>query len=528
MALKYIAVSALAFALLFLAPVAAPPPVTLSTNLTAWAAPAVFVQYTNSTFYVNYTNATGCIRGSGVCTLQIPSVTGPKIPMQQSNISCYALSYNISTSNSTFWKIQCDSPGYDSQNYDNRTPTNILVSISFLDRNRSYAAPDSITLLNSTMADNSSGILSITQNSTLGGNIGTGVYDILFNWLSRGIKVRLNGLNAQDSANLAGYAQADNYTSSSDVANISVSKRYFVNISFRQFANYSITIAAQPGLRWYKCLNPPCNSSAWSRIWNFTEFQENSINYVRFNFNSSDPEIQGGVCTENWSCTSWSSCSGNAQTRTCSDANACGTTSNKPAESQSCGTAASAPAVSSAVSSSSQCTPEIKLSAAKELSYVSGIKIADSAVIKNTGSCSLYNIVINLDAPENWHAKEIKIDALAPGESKYFLMDYVLPFDASGKYNLNLLAASESASAGTEINIIVSPNPARADIIIGGPVTLSAETENTNVPQSPMTGAAIAEIPANRQLAGIALLAFAAILTAWKALASKKFRKLFR
>ncbi|MBI2667523.1 Ig-like domain-containing protein [Candidatus Woesearchaeota archaeon] len=42
-------------------------------------------------------------------------------------------------------------------------------------------------------------------------------------------------------------------------------------------------------------------------------------------------------CTESWSCTSYSACSNGQQTRTCTDSNNCGTTNNKPAESQSCG-----------------------------------------------------------------------------------------------------------------------------------------------------------------------------------------------
>jgi hypothetical protein len=42
-------------------------------------------------------------------------------------------------------------------------------------------------------------------------------------------------------------------------------------------------------------------------------------------------------CSESWSCTAWSACSqGGTQTRTCTDQNACGTTTSKPAESQSC------------------------------------------------------------------------------------------------------------------------------------------------------------------------------------------------
>jgi PGF-pre-PGF domain-containing protein len=42
------------------------------------------------------------------------------------------------------------------------------------------------------------------------------------------------------------------------------------------------------------------------------------------------------TCTENWSCTNWSICTNSVQTRTCTDSNACGTTVNKPVESQDC------------------------------------------------------------------------------------------------------------------------------------------------------------------------------------------------
>ena len=46
-------------------------------------------------------------------------------------------------------------------------------------------------------------------------------------------------------------------------------------------------------------------------------------------------------CTENWTCTAWSTCSGGTQTRTCTDQNNCGTEINKPAESRSCSTSSS-------------------------------------------------------------------------------------------------------------------------------------------------------------------------------------------
>ena len=41
-------------------------------------------------------------------------------------------------------------------------------------------------------------------------------------------------------------------------------------------------------------------------------------------------------CAESWSCSDWSACSNNQQTRTCADSNNCGTTKNKPSESQAC------------------------------------------------------------------------------------------------------------------------------------------------------------------------------------------------
>jgi endonuclease YncB( thermonuclease family) len=51
-------------------------------------------------------------------------------------------------------------------------------------------------------------------------------------------------------------------------------------------------------------------------------------------FPSEQPQEK---CIENWSCTSWNECSSSRiQTRTCRDLNSCGTTINKPIESQRC------------------------------------------------------------------------------------------------------------------------------------------------------------------------------------------------
>jgi hypothetical protein len=52
---------------------------------------------------------------------------------------------------------------------------------------------------------------------------------------------------------------------------------------------------------------------------------------------SSCPQDCGACpCTPDWQCSSWSACSGNQQTRTCTDSNNCGTTTGRPALTQSC------------------------------------------------------------------------------------------------------------------------------------------------------------------------------------------------
>jgi hypothetical protein len=47
-------------------------------------------------------------------------------------------------------------------------------------------------------------------------------------------------------------------------------------------------------------------------------------------------EGSGGECVPVWQCTNWTTCSAGRQTRTCTDSNACGSITGKPAESQDC------------------------------------------------------------------------------------------------------------------------------------------------------------------------------------------------
>jgi hypothetical protein len=59
---------------------------------------------------------------------------------------------------------------------------------------------------------------------------------------------------------------------------------------------------------------------------------------------SSGHNRHAETCPENWQCDSWGACSrAGARTRNCVDANACGTTANKPAEIESCTPAGTPP-----------------------------------------------------------------------------------------------------------------------------------------------------------------------------------------
>ncbi len=49
--------------------------------------------------------------------------------------------------------------------------------------------------------------------------------------------------------------------------------------------------------------------------------------------------VEDAACVESWNCTEWGACISGQQTRTCTDANSCGTARGKPAEGQSCGSA---------------------------------------------------------------------------------------------------------------------------------------------------------------------------------------------
>jgi len=106
-------------------------------------------------------------------------------------------------------------------------------------------------------------------------------------------------------------------------------------------ANYSAATVVEPQVP-----NTWSSSSVTAKV-NLGKLPDTGTAYLfvfdaQNNRNSTGyPVTLGGAtpppaCTPNWSCTAWSSCANNSQTRTCTDTNSCGTTTNKPAESQSC------------------------------------------------------------------------------------------------------------------------------------------------------------------------------------------------
>jgi len=83
------------------------------------------------------------------------------------------------------------------------------------------------------------------------------------------------------------------------------------------------------------------DSSSWDECSSDSQLTEyycegNSIKIQTYNCLNGCEEGACYKCTESWTCTDWSTCTNNQQTRTCSDTNACGTEVNKPSISNYC------------------------------------------------------------------------------------------------------------------------------------------------------------------------------------------------
>ncbi len=65
-----------------------------------------------------------------------------------------------------------------------------------------------------------------------------------------------------------------------------------------------------------------------------TPIQKDTVNIVQQTTNVINPPL--AICSPNWQCSNWNTCSASSQTRTCDDLNNCGILTGKPIESQSC------------------------------------------------------------------------------------------------------------------------------------------------------------------------------------------------
>lgn len=113
-------------------------------------------------------------------------------------------------------------------------------------------------------------------------------------------------------------------------------------------------------------------------------------------------------CTESWSCGAWSSCSNSVQTRTCTDANACGTIVNRPALTQGCDS--TAPTVSiTAPSNGATVNGTVAISAtASDSGGVAGVTFyANGVVIGSEDTSAPYSVNWNTTGIANGSTRSL-------------------------------------------------------------------------------------------------------------------------
>jgi len=79
-----------------------------------------------------------------------------------------------------------------------------------------------------------------------------------------------------------------------------------------------------------------CSADINGQVYNFIEGETAFIGDHQVHLIDVSMDTGASTCTERWECTSWSTCSNNERTRTCTDANNCGTLDYLPTEIQSC------------------------------------------------------------------------------------------------------------------------------------------------------------------------------------------------
>ncbi|MFH1256720.1 MAG: Ig-like domain-containing protein [Candidatus Diapherotrites archaeon] len=196
-------------------------------------------------------------------------------------------------------------------------------------------------------------ISSPTTGSTVSGTI-TVTANASDNVAVAGVQFKLDGSNLESEDLSAPYSVSWNTTTASNSlhALTAVARDASGNTATSTTVNVTVNNAASTG--WVFCANEgeTCSFTGTRQVRygaNQTYAYGTYTNSVSCSNSVFGDPIYGAAkqcdynssttsCTENWSCTAWSTCSGGTQTRTCTDSAACGTTVNKPVETQSCST----------------------------------------------------------------------------------------------------------------------------------------------------------------------------------------------
>ena len=98
-------------------------------------------------------------------------------------------------------------------------------------------------------------------------------------------------------------------------------------------ATYNTVILYEDGLTKTITMNAPSSGSCtFTGDYKYGTYSIKPFTALTVTVSGTPPS-----CLEDWGCGGWSVCSEGTQTRTCTDANDCGTTLNKPATQQTCG-----------------------------------------------------------------------------------------------------------------------------------------------------------------------------------------------
>jgi hypothetical protein len=205
---------------------------------------------------------------------------------------------------------------------------------------------------------------------------------------------------------------------------------------------------------------------------NFAKADIVSVNSFGTNSSVANPSntIEGffiayqdiSLCIENWSCSAFSACSGGIQTRICTDLNSCGTTANKPVESQSCATPISPGGGGGGggifgflfpkPSSFSVNVDEIKVSATP------GKVVTKSIIITNNLNQSI-SIDLSQQSLDNFLSLKDNSIILNPRESRAISLDFVVregtkPDLYLGKLTLTNPATQEKMELLTVVEVV--------------------------------------------------------------------------